>query len=1197
MAVYEASIETFALRSNRNGNSFTHPSVDKTFDFSAIPAGAVINSAVLSLGTNGAGPAYAAYNGQKIYITNAKPESPYDVFNKWISANSDVRSVNVTFDFQCDDYSYTQVNICTFSSPKLIIDYTPYTACTPPSSVSAASTDVAPGSSVRLSWSGAAAGTNNPVKSYTVYRSADNVNWSALQAGITNQYLNVTAPTANNGVWYYKVQAIGTAVGYDSVMSAATAQIKCVFSAPSVSAVKLDNGTANVYKKSGTAILSWTGTAGANNTISKYTVNRNGAFLQDVTGTSLTVSVPEVGKSYYYTVIPVGTYSSGSGVNSPTLYTFSDPSAPTTVAVSNAEVGKSVDVTLSWSGAKAGSLNAIKGYRVYRSTSASGTYTKLGNDIASTATSGSLTVKSHSANGSSYYYKVSVIGEHSESAPSAYVRLKTVWTDPVITSIALSQQYAAPGAAVKMTWKGADGTNNPITGYQIFQDGTLIDTVSADTLSYDVTAPEEAADVRSFQVMPRGALSDGSRFMVRLMAYGDPTAPTVDIDGGRFHDKGTKATLTWSDGAGGVWNALTGYRVFRSASPDSGYTQLGKDLGPDAASLEVDVPADMGASWYFKVMTLGTYTNSPMSAYAQLTAQTYTAPAAPAGVSVSPEIAGIYDSPVLSWSVAEDGENNPVTGYAVYRSASANGTYTELATLGADAVSMPVTAPPTMGASWYFRVYALAGKTGFTRSAASEAVRLTSMVYTAPSAPGNVSVSAPLANAGTTVTILWDASADGQNDSVDHYEIYRDTGSGFALFRTTAPDVLSVEDTVGDTGKEYYYRIRAVGAIPGFESEYSRIVSVVSNSPPGLITDVTALPAHGYYEPGDLVTIFWKMAPDPDDNVAQFEVQSRSQYTVDSDFDPWAREGYIPAKESKTVVYMYAVGWSVHQRGTRFQFRIRAIDSLGLAGEWYGPIEFKVNRLPSRPTLLYPPWNATTYNQRPFIVFGVSRDQDGHEQTLEIQVDDEPWREIRALGTSYGTMSLQVPDELSVGEMHLIKLRIRDSVNTLSKETWFYIFVDRVVWAREIHRGDIISKPGSNYRGEELTILHGSYNGETVTADNGDWSGETLLLVGDSGTSHQYEINQMFDYVNTGRVYYGLDPITVSESVGEDYANAGAGKIGMYAAWGDQMKALYDGLTEIAQVKQARLASLTIRSGMMPTASIVNAIREAIENM
>lgn len=83
--------------------------------------------------------------------------------------------------------------------------------------------------------------------------------------------------------------------------------------------------------------------------------------------------------------------------------TYTACTAPTSLSLSRSIQTPGSNVTLSWSGATAGVNLSISSYNVYRSTSASGSYSYLGN-----TTSTSYSVAAPSA-GSYYYYKVITI--------------------------------------------------------------------------------------------------------------------------------------------------------------------------------------------------------------------------------------------------------------------------------------------------------------------------------------------------------------------------------------------------------------------------------------------------------------------------------------------------------------------------------------------------------------------------------------------------------------------------------------------------------------------------------------------------------------------------------------------------------------------------------------------------------------------
>lgn len=78
--------------------------------------------------------------------------------------------------------------------------------------------------------------------------------------------------------------------------------------------------------------------------------------------------------------------------------------APTSLSLNKSIQVPNGNVTLSWSGATAGSNLSIRGYDIYRSTSSSGTFTKINGDTP--VSSSSYTVAAPATRGGSYYYKI-----------------------------------------------------------------------------------------------------------------------------------------------------------------------------------------------------------------------------------------------------------------------------------------------------------------------------------------------------------------------------------------------------------------------------------------------------------------------------------------------------------------------------------------------------------------------------------------------------------------------------------------------------------------------------------------------------------------------------------------------------------------------------------------------------------------------
>ena len=506
------------------------------------------------------------------------------------------------------------------------------TRCTPPTNLSVSATNVGYSQGVTLSWSGAAGGAGNPIQRYEIYRATSANGAYGYLASSETTSCAVTSP-ASNGSYFYKIRAIGKIRGFDSEQSSAYAELVTVVRA--VTAPTSVSLAATVVDAGATTTLRWSGAAaGTNNAITGYEIWRatggSYAYLQTVrtTATSGSVEVTAsgtMGGKHYYKVKTLGTHagfesglSSGEAVL--TAQTYSAVGAPTNLSVSATNVGYSQGVTLSWSGAKAGTNNPITGYEIWRSTSANGTYSRL-TSVTTSATSGSVSVTSPASNGS-YYYKVKTLGTKSGFADSG-----------------LSGNYA--------------------------------------TLTSRVTAPAA------------------------------PTAISLSANNVRFN---TNVTLSWSGASAGANNPITKYRVYR-CTDGVNYVYL---LETTATNCTVTSPGS-NTGWHYRVYARGTYEPimSPISGVYAYLVSVVTAPSVPGSVRLDATDLRVGKTTTLRWNASSGGTNNPVAKYQVYR----NGAYLTETT----GTSCTVTAPGNDGGQYTYTVYAIGTVSGWNSGASAGA--------------------------------------------------------------------------------------------------------------------------------------------------------------------------------------------------------------------------------------------------------------------------------------------------------------------------------------------------------------------------------------------------------------------------------------------------------------------------------------------
>lgn len=507
-----------------------------------------------------------------------------------------------------------------------------YTACTAPTAVSVSSTGVAPGAIVTLSWSGAAAGTNNAITGYQVYRATSATGTYSLLSSVTSTATSgsttVSAPTTSGSSYCYKVLTVGTKSGYNSGQSSQYATLTCTFTAPSAPSTVTIGGSTSAYALSGSTItLAWSGaTAGTNNAITGYNIYQNGALYveglaSNVTSQSVDVSTA-AGDIVSYTVVSLGAYANSVASVARMVYTYSHPSAPTSVSISNFTPDAGTDVTLSWSGAAAGSYNAIASYNIYRATSASGSYALLTN-VTSTEASGSCTLTAPTTMGSSYYYKVQTVGVRSSSGQSSLYAAVTAKSYTACTTpgnVALSSMLVVPGASVTLSWAASSsGTNNALTGYAVYRkEGSgsyaLFQSVNASTTSLTVSAPTTPGSSYTYYVIALGTKAGydsaaSSTVTLSSYAYTACTAPSsISLSSELAEDS---AVLSWSGAAEGVSNPITGYKIsYQESSNGSSWRtkQTLQTITASAAngSLSVAPPVARGSYRRFIIQTLGT---------------------------------------------------------------------------------------------------------------------------------------------------------------------------------------------------------------------------------------------------------------------------------------------------------------------------------------------------------------------------------------------------------------------------------------------------------------------------------------------------------------------------------------------------------------------------------------------------------------
>lgn len=540
------------------------------YSFGAIPAGAVITSATLNFksvcytGSYTSNVRLRVSGTYEAYTTTEPSDYQQSAVNFTTTLTN--RSIDITNQIQSyatagsPFYIYLYEPSSEFVGPMIqdiqgIVGTTPYvsitytvtTACTAPTSVSVSNSTPAPSSSVALSWSGATGGTNNAITGYDVYRSTSSGGTYTLLDSVTtsNTYgsLSVTSHSSVGSSYYYKIKTKGTAgVSYYSNFSTSVEVTSTATACSAPTSVSVSNSAPNI---STSVTLSWSGASGGtNNSITGYKIYRStssGGTYSALTGNtrdittssssgSYSVTSPSsYGSSYYYKLVTVGTVSgynsslssANAGITS-TLTTST--TAPTSVSVDVSTLEPSSMAVVSWSGAGAGSNNTISGYLVCRDTSSSGSFSLIVADVGES--SSSAEVYSSPIAGDTYYYRVITKGV---AGTAYYSPLSTAYTQITSTqnaascsppsTVSISNDAPEPIESLTISWSGAaEGSGNPITGYEIYSSDTdvggydtLVGSVSTSGTSGSfspIIASSDYGVTKYFRIKTIGTLSN-----------------------------------------------------------------------------------------------------------------------------------------------------------------------------------------------------------------------------------------------------------------------------------------------------------------------------------------------------------------------------------------------------------------------------------------------------------------------------------------------------------------------------------------------------------------------------------------------------------------------------------------------------------------------------------------------------------------
>lgn len=397
-------------------------------------------------------------------------------------------------------------------------------------------------------------------------------------------------------------------------------------------------------------------------------------------------------KQYWYTCTGSGRYIKvvlldKNGVVSTGQQQILDTGATTTVLNPVTSV-KATDgaftdrVVITWTPPTSGEYP--DGYKIYRASTASGTYTSIG--TATSASFDDTSLKDTSV----YYYKVSSTLGAKESTLSTEDAGSLSATTPTINPPeTVTATDAIYNDKVVVNWTAPKSGDVP-DGYKIYRSTTAtgsyvpLGTVGA-VISYeDVKVPD--TNVYYYKVASTKGATE-SALSASDAGSKKATAPTLNPPTGINASDGMyvgKVSIQWIAPATG--EVPDGYQVLRATSATGTYSKVGSTVG---VTIFDDLSVPDTSVYYYKILSVkGAF----KSAASTEDAGSKKVPA----IIINPPTAvkatdGVHaNKVVITWTAPTIGDTPD--GYKIYRSTAIDGTYSNIATVGAVATYEDTTA-------------------------------------------------------------------------------------------------------------------------------------------------------------------------------------------------------------------------------------------------------------------------------------------------------------------------------------------------------------------------------------------------------------------------------------------------------------------------------------------------------------------------
>jgi titin len=280
-----------------------------------------------------------------------------------------------------------------------------------------------------------------------------------------------------------------------------------------------------------------------------------------------------------------------------------------------------------------------------------------------------------------------------------------------------------------------------------------------------------------------------------------------------------RMTLDWSDNA----DNETGFKIERKQGTAVNFTQIA--VLPASAVTYADTGLGVSTKYAYRIRAYNTGGNSAYSTAVEGTTFP-NPPAAPTTLAAKVMSSGQID---LLW---QDKSGNEA-GFKIERKLGSTGTFTQIATVGANVVSFS-SLNLNANSKYFYRVRAYNAGGNSAYSNTMEATTLPK----APAAPGNLVV---VVVSFSRLNLAWQDKSANE----DSFQIERKLGAAgtFAEIAKLPTNIATFADTGLSASTQYFYRVRASNI--GGQSPYSNETNATTNpGPPNAPSGLTATPVN-----------------------------------------------------------------------------------------------------------------------------------------------------------------------------------------------------------------------------------------------------------------------------------------------------------------------------------------------------------------